>query len=242
MGTSVGVLITGHVPEDLVPRYGDYGAMFASLMGAADPSIEATAIDVVGGEPLPADPAAFDGYIITGSRHGVYEDHPWIAPLEDFTRRAAAQTVPNVGICFGHQLMAQAFGGRVEKSDKGWGAGLNTYRMHGNLNVAGGTTDSVTVPAMHQDQVVEAAPDSDVIAGWDFCPFGGFRYPGGAISFQFHPEFAGDYLGDLIRARRGSVIPEDQADAGLASLDHPNDDRFRVAQWMARHLTGEGGA
>lgn len=240
MGKRVGLLITGHVPEDLEPRHGHYGAMFTNLMGAADPTIETTAIDVVGGEPLPADPNDFDGYIITGSRHGVYEDHPWIAPLEEFTRRAASAGRPNIGICFGHQLMTQAFGGRVEKSDKGWGAGLNTYHLLADLPLAHGDTAPITVPAMHQDQVVEAAPGSELIAGWDFCPLGGFRYPGGAISFQFHPEFASDYVGDLLRARRGVVIPEDQADAGLVSLEQSNDDRFRVGTWMARHLTGGG--
>jgi len=237
MAKRIGVLVTGHVPDDLKPRYGTYSTMFDGLMKAADPTLETVAIDVVGGEPLPADVAAYDGYIITGSRHGAYEDHAWIPPLEDFIRKAADQNVPNVGICFGHQLMAQAFGGKVEKSNKGWGVGLNSYDIQDTLPVAHGDLAPVNVPVMHQDQVVEAPKNGTLIAGWNFCPLGGFQYPGGAISFQFHPEFASDYLGDLIAARRGVVIPADQADGGLESLKSPNDDRFRVANWMARHLT-----
>ena len=56
-----------------------------------------------------------DGWLITGSRHGAYEDHPWIPPLEEFIRDAYAAQVPLVGICFGHQIIAQAMGGKVEK-------------------------------------------------------------------------------------------------------------------------------
>ena len=237
MTKRIGVLATGHIPPELLPRYGTYPDMFKSLMLSADPSIEAVAIDVVGGEPVPDDVSTFDGYIITGSRHGVYEDHPWISPMEDLVRKAAEKNIPNIGICFGHQLMAQAFGGKVEKSDKGWGVGLNNYEMLEPLPAAQGDLGPVNVPAMHQDQVIEAPQNATLISGWEFCPLGGFRYPGGAISFQFHPEFASDYLGDLIEARKGAVIPTDQAEQGLESLKASNDDRFRVAKWMAHHLS-----
>ncbi|MEM9988211.1 MAG: gamma-glutamyl-gamma-aminobutyrate hydrolase family protein, partial [Pseudomonadota bacterium] len=67
--------------------------------------------------------------MITGSPAGVYEDHPWIAPLEDSIREWTWQNHPVVGICFGHQIMAQALGGMVQKSDRGWGVGLHTYNM-----------------------------------------------------------------------------------------------------------------
>src|SRR5207253_1128988 len=80
--------------------------------------------DVAANE-LPERPGDHSAYLITGSPAGVYEPLAWIAPLSDFIRSAANSKM--VGICFGHQVMAEALGGHVEKSDKGWGAGLHSY-------------------------------------------------------------------------------------------------------------------
>ncbi len=108
----IGILQTGLAPENLSPAMGDYPDMFARLLDGQGFTFQTWR--VVEGE-FPADVHAADGWLITGSRHGVYEDHPWIAPLEQFIRDAYAAHVPLVGICFGHQIVAQAMGGRVER-------------------------------------------------------------------------------------------------------------------------------
>ena len=77
---------------------------------------------------LPSAPEEQDGYIVTGSPAGVYDDLPWIEPLKTFLVQAKGKA-KLVGICFGHQIMAEAFGGRVEKSDRGWGIGLHRYQI-----------------------------------------------------------------------------------------------------------------
>jgi GMP synthase-like glutamine amidotransferase len=78
---------------------------------------------------FPKDIHDCDGWLITGSRFGAYEDHPFIPPLEDFIRAAYAAHVPVVGICFGHQIIAQAMGGKVEKYAGGWSVGPTEYNF-----------------------------------------------------------------------------------------------------------------
>ena len=119
----LGILQTGKVNEALVGRFGEYPDMFARLYRAADPTVEPRSYAVVDGQ-LPGTPAECDAWLITGSRHGVYDGLPWIEPLKAFLRRARADGVPIIGVCFGHQIMAEAFGGRAEKSSKGWGVGV----------------------------------------------------------------------------------------------------------------------
>jgi GMP synthase-like glutamine amidotransferase len=224
---NVGILETGRPPGGLAARFGDYPAMFAKLLG---PDFETTTYDVAAGA-LPERPDAHPAFIVTGSPAGVYDDLPWIGPLKAFLR-AAKGKAKLVGICFGHQIMAEAYGGKVEKSAKGWGIGLQTYEVTGGapwMDLA----PRIAVPVSHQDQIVARPPASIVIAASDFTPYGLLAYSDQpAISMQFHPEFAPDYAKALIAHRRDRHA---DADAALASLDAP-DDRARVGGWIRRFL------
>lgn len=225
---NVGILETGRPPGDLAARFGDYPAMFAQLLG---PGFETTTYDVAAGA-FPDRPGAHEAYLVTGSPAGVYEDRPWIAPLIEFVR-AAGETSKLVGVCFGHQLMAEAFGGRVEKSGRGWGIGLQTYDV---LEHTPWMDDAarVSIPVSHQDQVVVQPPGTTVLAASSFTPFGVLAWRDRpAISMQFHPEFSPEYAKALIALRRCD-LPD--PDAAIASLDG-GDDRARVAGWIRRFLT-----
>jgi GMP synthase-like glutamine amidotransferase len=219
------ILETGRPPGDLVQRFGDYPTMFADLLGD---SFGIESLDVQAGR-LP-DPVAHDAYLITGSPAGVYEPLPWIADLLDFIR--AAKNSKLVGVCFGHQAMAQALGGEVVKSDKGFGAGLHRYSVsHAEPWMDGAAT--IAAPASHQDQVVVQPPNTDVVACSAFTPFAGLSWSDRpAISFQFHPEFSPAFAKALI-AERYDRVPEPQA--AIASLDAPNDNA-RVGGWIRRFL------
>jgi GMP synthase-like glutamine amidotransferase len=224
---NVGILVTGRPPGDLAARFGDYPAMFARLLG---PGFETTAYDASAGK-LPARPEAHKAYLITGSPAGVYEDHPWIEPLKAFLR-AAKGKAKLVGICFGHQIMAEAFGGRVEKSDHGWRVGLQTYHV---VDRAPWMDEGATfaIPASHQDQIVVPPPAAQLLARGERGPFGLLAYRDQpAISFQAHPEFAPAFAKALIGQRR-DALPD--PDAAIASLDAPND-RQRVGDWIRRYL------
>lgn len=224
----VAILEAGKPPEALIARFGRYPAMFETLL--AD-GFDYTSYDVAAGE-LPRDPAAHDAYVITGSPAGVYDPLPWIGGLLDFLRAATSRK--QVGICFGHQAMAQAFGGHVEKSDKGWGIGLHTYPIVERPRwMNGDDAASVAVPASHQDQVVMQPPNTEVIASSLFTPYAGLAWRDRpAISFQFHPELSADFTKALIDSRRAR-LPD--PDAAIASLDAPNDNA-KVGDWIRTFL------
>jgi GMP synthase-like glutamine amidotransferase len=220
------ILETGRPPAGLVAQFGNYPAMFRRMLG---PGFDVDSFDVSAGE-MPADPAAYDAYLITGSPAGVYDPLPWIEPLKQFLRSAKDRKM--VGVCFGHQIMAEAFGGHVEKSDKGWGIGLQRYGI-GRVEPWMDTIASISVPASHQDQVVKQPPNTQVLASSDFTPFAALAWTDRpAISVQFHPEFEPAYAKALIEARR-EKMPD--ADGAIASLDKPNDND-RIAGWITRFL------
>jgi GMP synthase-like glutamine amidotransferase len=228
----LGVLEAGAPPVALQPRFGSYGGMFRTLLGE---HWDWRAYDLQRGE-WPDAPEEQDGFIVSGSAAGVYEDDPWIGRLLEFLRGALGRT-KLVGVCFGHQAMAQAFGGRVIKSPHGWGIGLQRYEVVVRAPWMDEAA-SFAVPASHQDQVVELPPGARVRAASSFTPFALLDYPGqDAISIQPHPEFDPAYAKALIESRRGTRYPDAQADAAIASLDGPND-RARVAGWIARFLQG----
>ena len=227
----IGILQTGVPPLNLKDRYGDYPEMIGDLLGEG---FETETLDVVADGP-PQDDAPFDGYVITGSAAGVYEDLPWIDPLMRFLRRMRGRR-RMVGICFGHQILAQAYGGQVIKSPKGWGVGLQRYDV-GAAEPWVGDVRQVALPASHQDQVVEAPPGANVILRSDFTPYAGLTYDdGAAISFQAHPEFVPAFATALIEARRGTRFDHQAADAAIASLAQPNDNA-RVARWIRGFLS-----
>lgn len=226
----IAILQTGIPPAELVDRFGRYDAMFARLLG--DGFVTET-FDVPAGA-LPADPSAFAGMLVTGSSAGVYDDLPWIAPLSDFLRAARGRT-RLAGICFGHQIMAQAFGGQVIKSPKGWGLGLHEYEVQARAPWMDGAT-TIRVPASHQDQVVALPPDARVLAASDFAPYGMLDYADGtAMSIQLHPEFSAGFAAALVKRHIGRDQTPDQIDAALTSLASPGD-TARVGAWIQRFL------
>lgn len=229
----IGILQTGTVPGDLSERYVSYATMFERLLQKADPGFSVSLWDVNKQHEIPASPFDAEGWIITGSRHGVYEDHPWIEPLKTFLRDAHAARAPLVGVCFGHQILADALGGKVEKSDRGWGCGVHEYRVVETRPWMEGAKQTLSIIAMHQDQVITPPPGSTVLAQSEFCPYGLLAYGETAMSIQPHPEFDADFERRLLATRRGSVVPEAIADAALAGLDAPTDAAV-FGRWMTR--------
>lgn len=194
---TIGILTTGHTPDELLADYGTFADMFATLLG--DFAFTFKRFTVVEGE-FPASPNDADGWIVTGSKHGVYEDLAWIRRLEDFIRQTHAAQVPMVGICFGHQVMAKALGGTVEKFKGGWSVGTRTYSRSD-------TGAELTALAFHQDQVIVPPPIAEVVGESENCRYAVLRYGDWGLSYQPHPEFTPVFFENLTEAKR-TVLPE----------------------------------
>ena len=231
------IIETGLPPEDIRTDWPTYPAMFEALISEVDSGFTYETISIVTGAPFP-DPAKLDGVIHTGSAYGVYDDVDWMPALMDFIRTAAQAGIPQFGVCFGHQAMAEALGGKVIKSDKGWGVGRHTYETPDRPDWMGSGPDMFSLAVSHQDQVVAVPDGTRVTARSNFCEYAGLAYAGGnAASFQGHPEFSAEFcsaLHELRRERIGSAL----VDEALASFADPLDSTH-VAKWMADFFRAE---
>lgn len=215
----IGILQTGHAPEELTEASGDYDRIFADLLDGHGFAFDN--YPVVDGV-FPSGAGAANGWLITGSKHGAYEDHGWIPPLEALIREIRDRRVPLIGVCFGHQIIAQALGGKVEKFSGGWAVGRTDYQMGDK---------TVTMNAWHQDQVVNLPDGAEVLASNAFCENAIIAYGDTIWTVQPHPEFTNEFVSGLIRTRGRGVVPDDMLDAALRISDGPID-----SPEIARHM------
>ncbi|MBO6776745.1 MAG: type 1 glutamine amidotransferase [Marinibacterium sp.] len=207
----IGILQTGHAPDALIAETGDYDLFFERLLGGHGFTFHN--FPVVDGVFPPGVEAA-DAWLITGSRHGAYEDHDWIPPLDELVRAIHASGRPMVGICFGHQIIAQALGGKVEKFDGGWSVGRVEYDT---------PEGPLAVNAWHQDQVTELPPGARVLGATPFCKNAILAYGNRILTYQPHPEFEADFVVKLAETRGRGVVPDTLLDAAIAEKDQPLD-------------------
>jgi GMP synthase-like glutamine amidotransferase len=217
----VTIIETGLVSPKNRELHGSYPQMFEHMIGAADTNVTFNTVSIPAGEPLP-DVAGLEAILITGSAAGVYDGFEWIAPLEEFVCTAHDKKVPMVGVCFGHQLIAQALGGTVRKSEKGWGLGRHVYDVApGNALIEG---TRIALACSHQDQVITPPTGARTILSSDFTPYAGLLYAGGStLSVQPHPEFSvGFALACCEMAGKGDA-PDSVVIPAKASLAEPLD-------------------
>lgn len=225
------IILTGEVPTALRDRFGPYAAMFQRMFDAAESGFDYEVIPAFDGNTLP-DPGDLQAVLITGSAAGVYDELAWLAPLRDFIRKAYAVEAPMLGICFGHQIMADALGGEVRRSEKGWGLGRHNYRVVHRPDFMADAAPALSIACSHQDQVIVPPAAAKVILASEFTPNAGLLYKSGrAMSLQPHPEFADDYTMALAELRRG-IAPDAVVEAAVASLGNPSDSAA-----MGRYLT-----
>lgn len=214
----IGILQTGHAPDNMRASMGNYDTIFETLLAGHD--FDFVNFPVVDGQfPKGVDDA--DGWLITGSKHGAYEDHPWIPPLEDLIRDIAQSGRPLIGVCFGHQIIAQALGGKVEKFGGGWAVGGTTYQVG---------DETLTLNAWHQDQVTELPKGARMLGSSDFCQNAVLAYGDTIWTVQPHPEFGNDFIHGLIQTRGRGVVPDDLLNAATEQLALPNDNDKIAAQ------------
>lgn len=229
----IGLLVCDHVLPEFRGVAGDYPDMFGRLFDRY-PGVELVSYDLTAGQ-FPTSLDECDAWLTTGSKRSVYEDEPWIVGFAELVRRLAAEERPFVGICFGHQMLAHALGGKVGRSERGWGVGVKVVDVVGAEPWMGADDGPYAVLNSHADQVSELPPGAEVLGGNEHCPVSLMRVGERMLGIQGHPEFVAEYSATLMRARRGVIIPEEVVDAGLATLGTPADSE-RLADWIVRFV------
>jgi GMP synthase-like glutamine amidotransferase len=221
------ILENGITPDDLIDQFGSYPMMIERWLSPLLPEATFTYLSPVSGDRLP-EASAFDGYILSGSKYSTYERSPWMLDLIALLQQLRAQRIPVFGICFGHQIMADAYGGLNAKSEKGWGVGAQRYEYDGHALPA-----SNGVFVFHQDQVQKVPPEATRIGGSSHCENGAFAYSFPAISVQYHPEFTAEFTSALARKFRGELLPDQIAANALDSINELPADSTPIARWAA---------
>ena len=204
----LGILQAGHSTDELRDVLGDYADLFKSMLG--DFGFDFAVYDVVDNH-FPSSANDADAWLITGSKHGAYEDHKWIPPLEDLIREIDQQKLPLVGICFGHQIIAQALGGKVEKFSGGWAVGHTEYTFKGQ---------PVSLNAWHQDQVVQLPQGAKVLGSNAHCQNAMIAYGDHIFTVQAHPEFSAAVV-DGLATYRSATVPPELVETARRKMDQP---------------------
>ncbi|MCW5720728.1 MAG: gamma-glutamyl-gamma-aminobutyrate hydrolase family protein [Devosia sp.] len=234
------ILQTGDVPEPLRPQYGAYHAMFQRMFDSVSSDMSYEVVVANANSPLP-NASRLQAIVITGSPAGVYDDLPWIEPLRAFVREAYEARIPMLGVCFGHQIMADALGGEVRKSEKGWGLGRHSYGVVERPAFMADAPDTLSIACSHQDQVITPPEAARVILSTAFTPNAGLYYETGkALSFQPHPEFEDDYAMALAEMRRDRIGAQ-MTDHALSTFATASDSR-RLAEYIVRFFKTAGAA
>lgn len=218
--------------DSLRPRYGSYGAMFEHLLDPTGKDIDISIYRVIDGQ-YPDDPAAYDGYLITGSKYDSFADDQWIVALRDYVQLLFRVGKPMVGVCFGHQLLAHALGGRAGRADAGWGLGVMQYEVEQQPAFVDGSA-SVNLIVSHRDQVLTLPAGAQRLWSNTFCPNAAFYIAGKVLAIQGHPEFSVEYARALLDLRADQLSPEMLAQVE-SSYATPHDGPL-VGAWIRRFL------
>lgn len=194
----IAVLMTNTDESEFAQARPKDGEKFTTMIHSVRPEWDVTVFPVKDGV-FPPEGARFDGWVIGGSPASVHDKDPWVGELFDLIRKLVAEGQPVFGACFGHQAIALALGGDVDKNPGGWVFGLVETEIEGV---------PMKLYGSHFEQVVALPPDAVVLGGNPDCPVGSFAIPGRVMTTQYHPEMSHGFITDLVEEYADALPPE----------------------------------
>lgn len=167
---------------------GDFEDWIMDAMGGEQSAF--ITVTVAEGEILPA-PENVKAVLITGSAAMVTDHSAWVEKTAAWLRASLTGRIPMLGICFGHQLLAYALGGKVSDNPQGvevGTVGLNTNSTAEKDDLFAGI-NTINVQTSHRQVVISLPADAVGLASTAMDPFHVFRYGDNIWGVQFHPEF-----------------------------------------------------
>ncbi|TDP01906.1 type 1 glutamine amidotransferase [Marinomonas balearica] len=232
----IGILAAGITPDSLLSEYPSYADMFAIQLGKIESSLEFRIYDVRL-DQFPENAKECDGWLITGSTSNVEEALPWMLQLGDLIREIDESKQPLVGICFGHQIIAHALGGIVEKFSGGWGVGVHSYVVTDDTVPDIPKGEVLSICAFHRYQVTEIPSSARVFARSDFCECAGLIYEDRILTFQAHPEFSKIYESALVDMYSNDSLPADVVAKARESIEKTDLHSPAMMDWIASFLS-----
>ena len=225
----IALLQCDHVVKALQPVHGDVPDLFNNLFERQAPEVSLDVFNVTMGQ-YPEKISNYDGLISSGSRYSVYENQPWIMQFKEFVRDLYDQGGKFVGICFGHQMIAEALGGRCEKSGRGWGVGIKQVDIYKKMPWMEPELDSYKMIVSHADQVMEIPEEGEIIGGNSHCPCSIYRVGENFLGIQAHPEFTRAFEKDILEVRKDR-IGQAVIDEAVLTLTQKTDEAA-VTRWI----------
>jgi GMP synthase-like glutamine amidotransferase len=233
----IGLLKCDHVDTELLTKFGDHSDFFRNLFQKYTPEVSLDIFEVQKGE-YPENTSDFHGFICTGSRFSVYDDVPWIHRLKGFIKELYDNHIKLVGICFGHQMIAEALGGKCSLSDNGWGLGVTKAviykKKHWMSTGMSQELDSFRLLLSHRDQIEALPPGGSVLAGNDHCPYSMITVGDHFLGIQGHPEFTHPFLKDLMQSRL-DIMGEEAVSKASKTLNQKTDEAI-IARWIVNFI------